>query len=129
MEMYGQVSSTGLELAKHMLEDLRFSFAMKGTQYVLEALELAARRPELGSSLRCRLYPYLAQKHQTTSACVERNIRYAIEAAWNRCNPQTAEHYFGYTTDPDKGKPTNRELITTLALQIAVRSIPKNDGA
>jgi len=121
-EVFGPRDPRRMEEAYKCLRQLNFPEQSLGTLYLAEALEVVSRRPELNRSLSRHLYPYLAALHATTAVRVERDIRYAIEAAWSRCSPVMAEAYFGYATHPDKGKATNRECIATLAEYIARRS-------
>ena len=62
-----------------------------------------------------RMYPLIAEKYSTTSACVARNMRTALEKAWGRGDMDFAEQLFGYSIDEEKGKPTNMALIATVA--------------
>lgn len=117
-DVYGACRADREALARRCLADLSFPMETQGTRFLVCALELVSRREGLGSNLNCRLYPYLAERFESTPSRVERVIRYSIEAAWSRCRPEMAERYFGYTTDPEKGKPTNREFINTLAVYL-----------
>ena len=57
----------------------------------------------------------VAEKYDTTPSRVERAIRHAIELAWDRGNTDMISHYFGYTINLEKGKPTNGEFIARMA--------------
>jgi len=61
------------------------------------------------------LYPAIAQEFNSTAKRVERNIRNAIEVAWNRGSIAMQHEIFGYTVKDTKGKPTNSEFIAMLA--------------
>ena len=66
------------------------------------------------------LYPAVAKKFGTTASRVERAIRHAIEVAWDRCDLETLQKYFGYTVSNAKGKPTNSEFIAMIADRISL---------
>ena len=70
------------------------------------------------SAITKQLYPGVAQKYGTTASRVERAIRHAIEVAWDRGNVEVLEHYFGYTINSSRGKPTNSEFIAMIADKI-----------
>lgn len=92
-----------------------------GYQYALEAVKMTALDFSLIGNMTKALYPATAKKFNTTSPRVGRAIRYAIETAWNRGDPETLERYFGCTVSPTKGKPTNGEFIATIADYIVRR--------
>ena len=66
----------------------------------------------------------MAKTFQTTPSRVERAIRHAIEAAWDRGDLDTLQSFFGYTVSNTKGKPTNSEFIALIAdkLQLQLKS-------
>ena len=64
------------------------------------------------------LYPDVAKKYKTTAAKVERAIRHAIEVCWLRGRIDVLENTFGYTINPERGKPTNSEFIAMVADKI-----------
>lgn len=86
---------------------------IKGYAYLRRAIFLVVTDPSLVSAVTKILYPDLAQHYKTTSTCVERAIRYAIETAWDRCDEAFLRNYFGYTSS--RKKPTNRAFIATVA--------------
>lgn len=87
---------------------------IKGYAYLRRAIFLVVTDPSLVSAVTKILYPDLARQYQTTSTCVERAIRYAIETAWDRCDEETLRDYFGYAAFSRK-KPTNRAFIALIA--------------
>ncbi|MCI7623921.1 MAG: sporulation initiation factor Spo0A C-terminal domain-containing protein, partial [Clostridiales bacterium] len=52
---------------------------------------------------------------------VERAIRHAIEVGWSRGNIEVLEKYFGYSTNPNRGKPTNSAFIATISDHLQLR--------
>lgn len=92
-----------------MLE-LGYPEHLLGTGYIRRALETF--RP--GMVITKELYPAIARACDTTPSRVERAMRHATATAFRRCDYQTELKYFGSSIDPDKGAPTNQELIARL---------------
>lgn len=88
---------------------------IKGYQYLRIAIMMVIENMELVSAITKELYPSIAKKFETTSFRVERAIRHAIEAAWDRGDIETLQSFFGYTVSSVKGKPTNAEFICMIA--------------
>lgn len=88
---------------------------ISGYKYVRKAIELAVTDDSYLDAITKKLYPAVAKEFGTTWSRVERAIRHAIESAWDRGNVDTLSDVFGYTVNPDKGKPTNSEFIALLA--------------
>lgn len=70
---------------------------------------------EPGMSVTNELYPRVAKEFGSTPGRVERAMRHAIETAWDRGNPGTINACFGYSTSPEKGKPTVGEFVSRMA--------------
>lgn len=68
-----------------------------------------------GMAISKELYPMVAKKFGSTPSRVERAMRHAIESAWERGDPYTIEHCFGYSISADKGKPTVSEFVCRMA--------------
>lgn len=77
-------------------------------------LRIAVRLYE-GQPLTKELYPAIAKATNSTPARVERCIRHSIEKAWSRGNPAAQHKWFGYSIDPNTGKPRAGEYIARLA--------------
>ena len=97
---------------------------MLGFSYIVTALELIALDPDYLNNITKGLYVDVAKKCSSTAARVERNIRHAIEIAWDRGNLDTLNSFFGYTVNTCKGKPTNSEFIALITdkLRLQYRS-------
>ena len=89
--------------------------SIRGYIYTREAIMMALNDAELINSITKQLYPTIAKKHNTYPSRVERGIRYAIEVAWDRGDIDTLNKLFGYTINPNKGKPTNSEFIAMIS--------------
>ena len=86
-----------------------------GHSYLVSALNLAVEDPDMVKAITTKLYPAIAAMHLATPSRVERAIRHAIEAAWDRGDLDVLDRYFGGTVSVHKGKPTNAEFIARIA--------------
>lgn len=104
----------------NLLALLGMSAKGKGYYYIRCAVEkiMAFSAPPQISSV----YQFVAQSYSTNVPCVERNIRYAIERTWEKGNLKNIYLIFGYTVDPNKGKPTNSEFLFMLAERIKMNT-------
>ncbi len=98
----------------HMLFKMGISPRLKGYTFLKYAIARTCKDATLTKSLSTKLYPDIAQNFGTTVACVERNIRHAVESAWVKGDVAYIDRMFGYTIDANKGKPTNAEFIAML---------------
>jgi len=93
-----------------------------GYNYLRAAITLVVNRPDyLRRVVTKELYPAVAERCGTSGSRVERAIRYAIEVAWNRDNIEVINQLFGYTVSHDRGKPTNSQLIATIANNLRLK--------
>lgn len=100
---------TGLEQSTlHCLHSLGLSARSKGYLYAREAVLRIYCDPALAHALTKCLYPEIARKYGTNPACVERAIRSAITAAWEKDGILWQRRLF-------LEKPTNGELFTVVA--------------
>lgn len=104
-----------LEIAGAFLDRLGMAKGFKGYRYIQTATAALCCAPQLGASLSGRLYPYLAKVYATTSGAVERAVRTAAEDTWLKGDWEAIQTLFGLTVDPEKGKPTNAELLAMLS--------------
>ena len=88
---------------------------IKGYQFLREAIKLAIANPEIINSITKKLYPTIAEKHNTSASKVERAIRHAIEVAWNRGKIENINNLFGIKVYSSNEKPTNGEFIALVA--------------
>lgn len=88
---------------------------IKGHRYSVYAIQLVADNPDIIDSVTGQLYPAVAEKFNTTGSRAERAIRHGIECAWDRCDLEEKEKYFGSTISAYRGKPTNSEFIARIA--------------
>ena len=88
---------------------------VRGYAYLMAAVLLATDEPELIRAITKELYPRVADFFNTTTSCVERSMRHALELAWNNSAPKTLASLFGSTVGATKGKPTNSNFIATMS--------------
>ncbi len=93
----------------------------KGYHYAKWAIKQLLGNPSLANHMTTKLYPAIAEQYNSTAGRVERNIRHAIEVAWNKGDLEYIEQLFGYTIDENKGKPTNTAFLVTIANFIQLR--------
>lgn len=107
--------STDIEMkVTNLLKEMGFPAHIRGYRYVRYAIIYALNNSEALDSMTKDLYLAVAKKFETTSPCVERAIRHAIEVAWDRGDIDVLQRYFGYTIQPGRGKPTNSEFIAMI---------------
>ena len=97
-------------IAYHLLQ-MGVPRNLMGYRYLKESIAMAVENPERINFITKALYPEVAKKFQTTPSRVERAIRHAVEVAWDRCDIEILQDYFGNTISNTKGKPTNSEFI------------------
>lgn len=92
--------------------ELGFVENLSGTEYLREAVTLY----DGGSRSMCReVYPAIAEEAGITAAAVERSMRSSINKAWLRGSLDTQLKCFGYSIDPERGRPTCGEFVARMA--------------
>ena len=92
---------------------------IKGYQYLREAILFTLRDGDAVTGITKVLYPEIAKRFSTTSTCVERAMRRAIEVAWDRGDEDVRQKIFRGTISGNKGKPTNGEFIAMIAEHVS----------
>ncbi len=100
------------------LIDLGMPTHILGFEYARDAVDLILSDKQYRYCITKRLYPAVALKNDTTPVRVEKAIRHAIELCMTRAEPHALAAYFGGSISPEKGKPTNAEFLSTLALHL-----------
>ena len=113
-QMQSDKDLQSLAKISEILCDLGMPTNLLGYQYLRYAIHTAVKSPEILRAITKELYPQIAREFRTTASSVERAIRHAIEVVWDRGNIEILERYFGYTIDPNRGKPTNSEFISKI---------------
>lgn len=101
-----------MELAQYKTDMIKLGIMtnLAGYRCLVQAIPLYRENP--GQSLTKQLYPEVGEKcsPNLTGAQVEKQIRYAIEIAWQNRDPETWRRYF-----PMDRKPTNGEFISRIS--------------
>ena len=92
---------------------------IKGYQYLREAILFTLRDGDAVTGITKVLYPEIAKRFSTTSTCVERAMRRAIEVAWDRGDEEIRQKIFRGTVSGNKGKPTNGEFIAMIVEHVS----------
>lgn len=106
---------------REFLTEMGIPCRLTGFRHLVTAIASAVKNPGLLKSMTQGLYPYVAQVHGTTVSRVERASRHAIEVAFDRCDWEVINRYFGNTVSADKGRPTLGEFIARAAVIVAGR--------
>ena len=103
------------EVISSALKELGIPASLSGYHYARYAIELIIQDIRLINSITKVIYPKVAKEFNTKPSRVERGIRTAIEAGWYRGNTVFADKLFGYSVNPNNGRPTNGEFVATVA--------------
>ena len=87
-----------------LLRELGLTMHCKGFSYIRYGLQLLVEESSLGLCVTKWLYPAIAAHYQTTAVNVERAIRSAVVAAWQRKGYLLQHQLF-------RERPTNSELF------------------
>ena len=103
------------------LTEMSMPTNIKGYRYLSTAIDIAVKDPEVINSVSTVLYPFIAEKYQTTASAVESAIRKAIDISWDRGDVDILNFYFGYTINSCRGRPTPSEYISQIADRISLK--------
>ena len=100
-----------------ILKKLGMPVQLKGYKYWVDAIEFYV---ENGGMLKIgEIYTMVAEKYEVSYTKVERNMRFAVEHAFDEyVDPEVAEAMFGKNKSSVTGKPRNRQFLIVLAEQI-----------
>lgn len=98
-----------------ILHELGIPSSIKGYTYIKDSISMVYNGEVQMGEITKGLYPIIAEKYHSSIACIEKDIRHAIEVGFNRANTEYIEEIFGYSMDINKAKPTNSEFIITVA--------------
>lgn len=93
-------------LAADFVRSIGINPRLKGYGYMITAICMGVISPELIRPITKRLYPAVAKKFGVDDRCVERNIRNAIDKAYND-SPELLNRYFAN----HRKKPAVSEII------------------
>jgi two-component system response regulator (stage 0 sporulation protein A) len=105
----------------YILHELGIPSNIKGYKYIKDSVIETYYNPSIMDKITKDLYPFIANKYNTTISRVEGAIRHAIEISFRRGNLDTIYDMFGHSIDMDKSKPTNSSFISTIAEQLRLK--------
>lgn len=91
---------------------------MKGYEYIYDAIILIRKDSSYREMMTKRLYPEVGRRNGATGSVVERAMRNAVEAAFDRMPPEIQEELFGNMVSLKKGKATNKEFLAAMELHL-----------
>lgn len=103
------------DVVSEILSNIGIPMKCKGYSLLKSAIVFAIEDYSIVGNMMSRLYPKLSVVHMTSVSCVERNIRNAIEIAWNRGNMDYLAEIFGTSIKTKRGIPTSSQFIATIA--------------
>lgn len=106
-----------------IIQRIGFTPNMKGYKYVRYAISLGLQDEGILNKITQGLYPAVAENFNTTASRVERDIRHAVEVAWEKGDMRYIENLFGYTVDANRGKPTNSAFIAAIVDYINLNKV------
>lgn len=87
---------------------LGFLFSYRGTSCLVDAVLLCVHDPEALTAVTKRVYPAIAKETGAKWRTVERNLRTAVEAFWERGNREFLNELAGYDL---RVRPSVGEII------------------
>lgn len=91
-----------------------------GYRYLCDAVVIASENVDKLHALTKELYPDVADIYGVSSTSVERCIRSAITAAWNKADSNIRSYLPEITMGQINKKPTNLQFIAALAWKVSV---------
>lgn len=109
------------KIVTNMLHELGIPAHLLGCQYLRTGIILCIKDTKMTKAITKVLYPAIAKEYDSKPTKVERAIRHAIEVAWDRANVSALQDLFGFTVDPNRGRPTNNEFISMLVEKLKLQ--------
>lgn len=105
-----------------ILHSVGIPASLLGYKFLKTAIEMAFINIDcVTSGVTKVVYPTIALMFRTSPTKVERGMRHAIEAGWQRGDVEIMDKIFSYSYSNDKGKPTNGEFIANIADYLLVK--------
>lgn len=108
-------------IAVNYLRALGVPAHLKGYGYIKSAIQYCVSHGGKVPSLSTELFPLLGEPSGASWKTVDRDVRTAIEYAWNHGNIDAQHQLFGYTVDRGSGAPTCKEFIAMLSERVIMR--------
>ncbi|MGI6082965.1 MAG: sporulation transcription factor Spo0A [Limnochordia bacterium] len=94
----------------------------QGFSYLQAAITMVVEDPSLLNQATRSLYPIVAGNHGSSWSNVERSMRHAVEATWEKGDLVAIHSLFGHAIDRDRAKPTNCAFIARLADHVRMQA-------
>ena len=114
-----------VDIVTRIIQEIGVPAHIKGYTFLREAILVVIEDMMYINNITKELYPYIAEKYDSTPSRVERAIRHAIEVSWKKGNQNSIKEIFGYNFE-SKRKPTNGEFIAIIADRIKLLSENNN---
>ena len=109
-------SADGVEsVTRQLLIELGIPENVRGSRYLIKAIELVMQDSGLMDSMTKGLLPAIGQCFDRSWQSVEHAIRHAIQRVFERGDREVLYRYFGGTVSTCTGSPTNAEFIARCA--------------
>lgn len=105
-----------------ILLTLGISAHLQGYQYLRDSIKIIMHNPEYLNSITKKLYPIIAERHDTTASRVERGIRHALEVSFCKGKMIYLNNIFGLEVLRKDERPTNSEFVALLADKLMLES-------
>lgn len=115
MDCSGETSSQVDPAVRAALIRIRVPTHLDGYKYLCEGLSRALEDRSCLQGVTKALYRDIAKAFHTNSACVERSMRTAITAAWQKGSAENRRRCFGAAFDGDDQAPSNIRFISAMA--------------
>lgn len=97
-----------------ILRDIGVPANLRGYSYLRAAILYSLKHGKASDHVTKDLYPQIAAQFQTTSSCLERDMRHAITNAWKQRDPAVIQKYFGSSILNQKNCISNSKFIAIL---------------
>lgn len=102
-------------VTRQLLIELGIPENVRGSRYLIKAVELVMEDNGLMDSMTHGLLPAIGQCFDRSWQSVEHAIRHAIQRVFERGDREVLYRYFGGTVSACTGSPTNAEFIARCA--------------
>ena len=114
--IHGDIAANVLYITKQTLRLLGINHSYKGYAYLILAIQLVIKNPDILTNICKGLYIDIASQYNTSVSCVERNIRTIKNHLWKCGDQEVLRKIFGdlYCCKA----PTNAAFIDALSYYV-----------
>jgi two-component system response regulator (stage 0 sporulation protein A) len=95
---------------------------LTGYKYLITAARIILDNPAALNSLHEKVYLRISSEFKTSPSCVERNIRNAVESAFNGDNSRALRILFASCLSGNKDKPSNSAFLNVFINMVRART-------